>query len=169
VNPYTAPSPVPQEPTGVPSLLDALWLPLATLGVSMLTCTVFGSLVWDGTISILPLRDRAHLITLVVSVGLAVGACLSQIAERVSRSRYASTATYSIVVATSIAYFCWTSWPIASYYVYIDLSKVFAVYTGIAFVPTLVLFAAVFRARAAWISLGAFVALGILALYVGLQ
>lgn len=168
-NPYAAPSTVPRPSIGTFSFLDAGRHALATLGISLLTLTVFGSLAWNGTISIFPLHDQAHLITLMTSAGLAVCACLSQILGRMIRFRYGSGAIFTIVVATAVAYLFWTSWPIAIYYNYFDLSNVFAIYTGIAFVPALIVSAPVIRARAGLIALASFATLGTLVLYVGLR
>jgi hypothetical protein len=168
-NPYAAPSSVPQHPFGPFPLLDAGRLALATLGISLLTLTVFGSLAWNGTVSIYPLHDQAHLITLVTSTGLAVCACLSQILGRMIRLRHRSGAIFTIVVATAIAYLFWTSWPIAIYYNYFDLSNIFALYTSIAFVPALIVSTPIMRARAGSIAFASFATLGTLVLYVALR
>ena len=168
-NPYAAPSPVLQPSVRTFSLLDAGRHALATLGISLLTLTVFGSLAWNGTVSVFPLHDQAHLITLMTSGGLAVCACLSQILGRMMRFRYGSGAIFTIAVATAVAYLFWTSWPIAIYYTYFDLSNVFAIYTSIAFVPALIVSASVIRARAGSIALVSFTALGMLVLYVELR
>lgn len=165
-NPYAAPSSVQQHSHGAFSLLDAVRLALAVLGMSLLTLTIFGSLAWNGTISIFPLQDQAHLISLMTSVGLAVCALLSQIVARVTRFRYGYGASFTIIVATAIAYFFWASWPIAIYYTYFDLSNVVAVYTGMAFVPALIVSIPLIRARAGLIALASFAALGVLVLYV---
>jgi hypothetical protein len=169
VNPYAAPSTVQRRPFGAFSLLDAGRLVLATFGISLLTLTVFGSFAWDGTISIFPLQDQAHLISLMTSAGLAVCACLSQIAGRVLRFRHGYGATFTIVVVTAIAFFFWTSWPIAIYHHYMDLSNVFALYTSIAFGPAFIISIPVIRARAGIIALASFATLGALALYVTLR
>lgn len=168
-NPYAAPNSVQQHSHGAFSLLDAVRLALAILGMSLLTLTIFGSLAWNGTISIFPLQDQAHLISLMTSAGLAVCACLSQIVGRMMRFRYGSVATFTIVVATAIAYFFWASWPIAIYYNYFDLSNVFALYTSIAFGPALIVSAPVIRGKAGLIALGSFATLGALVLYVALR
>src|SRR5690606_26976085 len=87
-NPYAAPSSVQRESFVAFSLLDGGRLAFATLGISLLTLTVFGSLAWNGTISIFPLQDQAHWISLMTSAGLAVCAWLSQIIGRMMRVRY---------------------------------------------------------------------------------
>ncbi|MGV3483764.1 MAG: hypothetical protein ACO1RT_05045 [Planctomycetaceae bacterium] len=165
-NPYAAPSSVPRQSVGAFSLVHAGRIGLATLGISLLTLTVFGSLVWDGTISIFPLQDQAHLISLMTSAGLAISACLSQMVGPIVWFRYGCGATFTVVVATAIAYFFWTSWPIAIYYNHFDLSNVFALYTSIAFGPALIVSTPVAQARAGWIALASFAALGALVLYV---
>jgi len=168
-NPYAAPNAVPRRPFGPFSLLEVGRLALATLGISLLTLTVFGSLAWNGTISIFPLDDQAHLIALTTSAGLAVCACLSQILGRLTRFTYGYGAIFTIAVGTTIAYLFWTSWPIAIYYNHFDLSNVFAIYTSIAFVPALIVSTPVFRARAGLIAFASFATLGILTLYVTLR
>jgi hypothetical protein len=151
------------------SLLDAVRLAFAILGISLLTLTIFGSLAWDGTFSIFPLHDQAHLISLITSVALAACSLLSQAVGRLMRFRYGYDAAFTIIVATAIAYFFWASWPIAIYYSYIDLSKVFAVYTSIAFGPALIVAIPVIRARAGLIALASFATLALLGLYVMLR
>lgn len=157
---------MPRHSIGSFSLLDAVRLALAILGIPLLTLTVFGSLAWNGTIAIFALQDQAHLISLMTSAGLAVCAFLSQIVGQMARFRYGYVATFTIVVATAIAYFFWASWPIAIYYKYFDLSNVFALYTSIAFGPALIVSISVIRARAGSIALASFATLGALVLYV---
>ena len=168
-NPYAAPISVHRHSNGILSLLDAVRLALAILGISLLTLTIFGSLAWDGTFSIFPLQDQAHLISLMTSVGLAVCSLLSQAVGRLTRFRYGYVAAFTIIVSTAIACFFWASWPIAIYYSYIDLSKVFSVYTGIAFGPALIVSILAIRARAGLIALAAFATLGVFVLYVMLR
>ena len=165
-NPYASPGTVTQHAPVRLSLLDLGRLALATLGISLLTLTVFGSLVWDGTISIFPLHDQAHLISLMTSVGLAISASLSQIIGQMTKLRYGSTLIFATVASTAIAYFAWASWPVAIYYTYFDLSNVFALYTAIALAPALIVAAPVARERTGWIACASFVILGALVLYV---
>ena len=165
-NPYAAPISVHRHSNGILSLLDAVRLALGILGISLLTLTVFGSLAWNGTISIFPLHDQAHLISLMISAGLALCAFLSQIVGQMTRFRYGYVATFTIVVATAIAYFLWASLPIAIYSNYFDLSNVFALYTSIAFGPALIVSIPVIRASAGLITLTSFATLGLLVLYV---
>lgn len=168
-NPYAAPISVHRHSNGILSLLDAVRLALAILGISLLTLTIFGSLAWDGTFPIFPLQDQAHLISLMTSVGLAVCSLLSQAVGRLTRFRYGYGATFTVIVATAIAYLFWASWPIAIYYNYFDLSNVFALYTTIAFGPALILSIPVIRARAGLIASASFATLGVLVLYVTLR
>lgn len=168
-NPYAAPSSAQQHSYGAFSLLDAVRLALAILGMSLLTLTIFGSLAWDGTISIFPLQDQAHFISLMTSVGLAVCAFLSQIVGRLTRFRYGYGVSFTVMVATAIAYLFWVSWPIAIYYTYFDLSNVFAVYTSIAFVPALIVSIPLIHARAGLIAFASFATLGVLVLYATLR
>ncbi|MFO0916206.1 MAG: hypothetical protein U0795_24825 [Pirellulales bacterium] len=166
VNPYAAPSFLPQHSVGAFLLVDAARLALAIFGISLLTLTVFGSLAWNGTISIFPLQDQSHLISLTISAGLAVCAFLSRIVAQMMQYRYGYGATFTIVVATAIVYFFWASWPIAVFSNYFDLSNVFALYTSIAFGPALIVSIPVIRARAGLITLTSFATLGLLVLYV---
>jgi hypothetical protein len=165
-NPYAAPISVHRHSYGGLSLLDAFRLAFATLGISLLTLTIFGSFAWYGTFSIFPLQDQAHLISLMTSAGLAVCSLLSQSVGRLMRFRYGYGAAFTLIAATAIAYFFWASWPIAFYYSYIDLSKVFAFYTSIAFGPALIVSLPVIRARGGLIALVSFATLGVLVLYV---
>ena len=165
-NPYAAPSRLPRHSVGAFSLLDAARIALAIFGISLLTLTIFGSLAWNGAFSIFPLQDQSHLISLMISAGLAVCAFLSRIVGQMMQHRYGYGATFTVVVATAIVYLFWESWPIAIFFTYFDLSNVFALYTSIAFGPALIVSIPAVRVRAGLITLISFATLGLPALYV---
>lgn len=149
--------------------LDASKLALATLGISLLSLTVFGSLAWHGTLSLFAINDRAHLISLATSSGLAACAFLSKLFERFTGLRHGHCALFSIFVAGIVAYLLSAPWPIAICFNYIDLSKVLAIYAVIAFLPSLIAFAPTFQPRAGQIALTSFGILSAVVLYVALR
>lgn len=166
VNPYAAMSFLPRHSVGTFSMVDAARLALAIFGISLLTLTVFGSLAWNGTISIFSLQDQAHWISLMISAGLAACAFLSRIIGQMIQYRYAYGAAFTIFVATAIVYFFFASLPIAIFSNYFDLSNVFALYTSIAFGPALIVSIPAIRTRGGLITLTSFATLGLLVLYV---
>jgi len=96
VNPDAAPRFLHWYSIGSFSLLDTARLALALFGTSLLTLTALGSLAWNGTISIFPLQDQAHLLSLMTSAGLAICALLSQIVGQMTRFRSGYMATFPL-------------------------------------------------------------------------
>ncbi len=162
--PYAPPATVTCH-AAVPSwLLEIGWLASATLGLSLLTLTIFGSFAFNHReIVIFSFNDQAHLISLTTSVGLALCACLSQIAEKIIRWRHGGTLVFALIAASAISYLAWTSWP---YLLFFDLSNILACYTAIALGPALVISAPVGRRHTRWVASVSFAMLGALALYV---
>ena len=149
--------------------LDASKPALATLGISLLSLTLFGSLAWHGTLSLFAMNDQAHLISLATSSGLAACAFLSKLFERFTGLRYGHCALFSLFVAGIVAYLLSAPWPIAICFYYIDLSKVLAIYAVIAFVPSLIASTPTIQPRVGKIALTSFGILGAIALYVALR
>jgi hypothetical protein len=151
------------------TFLDASKLALATLGISLLSLTLFGSLAWHGTLSLFAMNDQAHLISLAASSGLAACAFLSKLFERFTGLRHGHCALFSIFVAAIVTWLLSTPWPIAIFSYYIDLSKVLAIYAVIAFVPSLIASAPTLQPRAGQIALTSFGILSALVLYITLR
>ena len=149
--------------------LDASKLALATLGISLLSLTLLGSLAWHGTLSLFAMNDQAHLISLATSSGLAACAFLSMLFERFTGLRYGHCALFSLFVAGIVAYLLSAPWPIAICFYYIDLSKVLAIYAVIAFVPSLIASAPTLQPRVGQVALTSFGILGAIVLYVALR
>lgn len=151
------------------TFLDASKLALATLGISLLSLTLFGSLAWHGTLSLFAMNDQAHLISLATSSGLAACAFLSKLFERFTGLRHGHCALFSLFVAGIVSYLLSTPWPIAICFYYIDLSKVLAIYAVIAFVPSLIASAPTLQPRAGQVALTSFGILSALVLYLALR
>ena len=149
--------------------LDASKLALATLGISLLTFTLFGSLAWHGTLSLFAMNDQVHLISLATSLGLAACAFLSKLFDRFTGLRHGYCALFSLFVVGVVAYLLTASWPIAICFYYIDLSRVFAIYAVIAFVPSLIATAPTLQPRAGQIASTSFGILSALVLFVALR
>lgn len=149
--------------------LDASKLALATLGISLLSLTLFGSLAWHGALSLFAMNDQAHLISLVTSSGLAACAFVSKLFERFIGLRHGHCALFSLFVAGIVSYLLSAPWPIAICFYYIDLSKVLAIYAVMAFVPSLIATAPTLQPRAGQIASTSFRILGALVLFVALR
>jgi hypothetical protein len=149
--------------------LDASKLALATLGISLLSLTLYGSLAWHGTLSLFAMNDQVHLISLATSSGLAACVFVSKLFERFIGLRHGYCALFSLFVAGVVAYLLTAPCPIAICFYYIDLSRVFAIYAVIAFVPSLIATAPTLQPRAGQIASTSFGILSALVLYVALR
>ncbi|XZE18998.1 hypothetical protein SH449x_004307 [Pirellulaceae bacterium SH449] len=145
-------------------------LGLSTLSTSLFVIVLLQSFVWQGHFRLYSLHDKAHLIALIVSAGLAIAACLSHFITRKFSFRYSANILTALLGITAIGVLTFWSWPIMiPPSMFIDLSKVFAIYTAIGLIPALVVSSPRMLTRAGWAAIASLTAVAILALFASTQ
>ncbi|XZE19921.1 hypothetical protein SH449x_005251 [Pirellulaceae bacterium SH449] len=168
--PYTAPTILESDLRSRLPNLQLVRLGFSTFFTSLFVIVLLQSFVWQGHFRLYSLHDQAHFMALIVSAGLAIASCVSHVITRKHSFRYSPTILVALLGITAIGVLTFWSWPIMiPPSMFIDLSKVFAVYTAIGLIPALLVSLPQMVTRAGWTATASLAAVAILALFASMQ
>ncbi len=148
---------------------ECLWSVATTFGASMVELSLFASVPWDGTITLYDIPDRSHILSALISFGLAIASGVSLYASLSMSQPHLRVTLLAAIGLVAIGFLCCADWPIAAYYVYFDLANVLAVYIAMGLMPSLLIALVPLRKRKFWHAFVPYATLTVMAIYVALR
>lgn len=139
MNPYSPPPTGSIATTPANRVIDLGTQGIIAFSSSLLVACLLQSQFWEKSFKLYPINDRAYLIALFVSLGIAMAACIAQLLGRITSNAHAPVLIMAGIISLEVIFLREIVWPFSAGFVHYDLINVMSLYLYAGAVPATLL------------------------------